>query len=268
MVINGKELGVSIKAGLQAKLAGTSGAPLLGVVGVALDEVSLRYVRNKERFGNDLGATLILSDLPISCTTLDVINEINFLAATCDAIIVQLPLPGHIDRDEVLKNIPAHKDVDELNPLSRFNDDALFISPVVLSAQCALGELPTSNDTVVVLGTGYVVGQPIIEWLKSTPANILVFDHISDEADVVSALKKADIIITGIGKPYHITCDVIKEGVKIIDVGTSMKDGKLCGDCDPLCADKAAVFTPTPGGVGPLVVAYLWHNVVQAFLKK
>jgi methylenetetrahydrofolate dehydrogenase (NADP+)/methenyltetrahydrofolate cyclohydrolase len=119
------------------------------------------------------------------------------------------------------------------------------------------------KNKFVVAGKGKLVGRPVAVWLAGEGADVLAVDD--QTGDINKQLKQADVIISGIGKPGFITPDMIKDGVVLIDAGTSEQAGKLAGDIDPACADKASLLTPVPGGVGPVVLSMLFNNLWRLF---
>ena len=174
-------------------------------------------------------------------------------------IIIQLPLPSNLNTDELLALIPAAKDVDALTA------EARVMPPVV----GAVAEILTKNKIdlkgkkAVVVGKGRLVGAPVASWLTQAGAEVTVAD--SATKNLTELLLTADIVVSGIGRPHFIKPSMLKVGVILIDAGTSetSTDGgsKLAGDADPACAAKCTLFTPVPGGVGPLTVACLFQNL-------
>jgi len=189
-----------------------------------------------------------------------------------DAIIVQLPLPRGLNTAEVLNSIPIHQDADVLSnavraKFERGDVDAL-LPPVVAAIQkiFALGNIETKHKWAVIIGDGWLVGKPVATWLKLQGANVEVVT--SKTKDLSGELRTADIVVSGAGSPHLIKPDMLKNGVVLIDAGTSESGGTLAGDADPTCADKCSIFTPVPGGVGPLAVACLFENVVTLAERK
>jgi len=185
-----------------------------------------------------------------------------------DAVIVQLPLPLEMNTEEVLNAIPVEKDADVLSSVARaaFESGGLrnphLLPPVVAAVKHILefAQMSVALKNAVVIGEGFLVGKPVATWLKNQGAEVIV--ATKDSGDLSSILATADIIVSGAGSPHFITPDMIKEGVVIIDAGTSESNGTLKGDADPACAAKCSMFTPVPGGVGPIAVACLFENAV------
>jgi methylenetetrahydrofolate dehydrogenase (NADP+)/methenyltetrahydrofolate cyclohydrolase len=181
------------------------------------------------------------------------------VAAQVDGVVVQLPFPPHIDREAVLQAVPVEKDPDGFS----YEREALACMPPVTGA---IIEIAKTHDVsfldkrIVVLGQGRLVGGPITHYLKAINATVTVLDQ-ADTAEGL-AIKDADIVITGIGRAHFVTEVMVKEGVVIFDAGTSEDGGVVAGDVHPAVAQKSALFTPVPGGIGPITVAVLLRNLV------
>jgi methylenetetrahydrofolate dehydrogenase (NADP+)/methenyltetrahydrofolate cyclohydrolase len=193
-------------------------------------------------------------------TTEDIIGKI--LLPGADSIIVQLPLPAHIDTEAVLNAIPVELDADVLSAEARRRFEAgspeALLPPVVGAIKEILerSQVQVEGKRTVVLGQGWLVGEPAALWLGQQGAQV----EVVDRADSLESLKDAEIIISGAGSPRLITPERVSSGVVIIDAGTSESNGAIVGDATPECADIASVFTPVPGGVGPVAVACLFQN--------
>lgn len=188
------------------------------------------------------------------------------LAAEADAVIVQLPLPEGTDTKVVCDTIPLEKDADVLSSAARarFEQDETeaLLPPVVGAVKKILeiGGVTVAGKLAVVVGKGFLVGAPVATWLTHQGAEVTVVTR--ETADLFEALSGADIVVSGAGVPNLITPDVLKQGVVLIDAGTSESGGAIVGDADPACAAKCALFTPVPGGIGPVAVACLFENAV------
>ncbi|MDB5244329.1 MAG: Methenyltetrahydrofolate cyclohydrolase [Parcubacteria group bacterium] len=183
-----------------------------------------------------------------------------------DGIIVQLPLPKNMNTQDVLNSIPLEKDADVLcvNARDRFErgDRDAILPPVVSAIQKILekANISVADKKAVVIGAGFLVGAPVALWLRQQGADVSVVTL--ESGDLVASLRTADIIVSGTGSPHLIKPDMIKEGVVLIDAGSSELGGVVVGDADPVCAEKCSLFTPVPGGVGPVAVACLFENAV------
>ncbi len=182
-----------------------------------------------------------------------------------DAVIVQLPLPDGVDAQAACNAIPLGKDADVLSRAARAKfeqgEQRALLPPVVGAIKEILerGEVSVAGKKAVVIGSGFLVGAPAATWLAEQGARVTVATR---ETDLTQALKEADIIIAGAGVPGLIRPDMIQEGVVLIDASTSESNGVIVGDADPACASKCSIFTPVPGGVGPIAVACLFENVL------
>lgn len=257
MIVDGKKLADEIKSELKAKARGKSLS--LAVVWVGEDPVSERYVEKKKKFGLDIGVEVVVHEYPSDILEEDLVEEITRLNNddNISGIIVQLPLPAEIDEQKILNLISPNKDVDALG------EEARVFPPTIGAVKEILerNNIELSGKKVVVLGKGKLVGRPAAIWLTQEGANVSVID--SKTPDPASILKQADIIVSGVGRSDLITPEVLKEGVVLIDAGTSESSGQLKGDADPACADKCSLFTPVPGGVGPLTVVMLFKNLLE-----
>lgn len=226
----------------------------LGIVVGEKNPVIDSFVKIKEKAAHKIGVTLVRRELPPGTNTGEAIAEVLALAETTDGIIVQLPLPAAIDTDKVLAAIPPEKDVDgiSLDPLVRPP-----VAEAVAEILAHAGVDPKGKKAVVV-GSGRLVGAPAAALLALHGADVDVLTR----GDSLQKLKAADIVVLGAGEPGFVQPEHLKEGVILIDAGTSETGGKVKGDADPACAEVASIFTPVPGGVGPIAVAMIFKNLV------
>jgi len=250
MIIDGNTIAEDIYAQLSASRSLT-----LGIVVGASNPVTNSFVRIKEKAADRLGVSLVRSELGHEATTADAIAAIAALSHNVDGLIVQLPLPSGIDTDSALAAIPPGKDVDGIskNPIVR-PPVAEAVGEILIRA----GIDPRGKRAVVV-GSGRLVGMPAAALLANLGADV----HIITLGDSLTPLSQADIIVSGAGQPGLIQPENIKDGAVLIDAGTSESEGKVAGDADPSCAAKASVFTPVPGGVGPIAVAMIFKNLFE-----
>lgn len=231
MIIDGKKIAQQIVAELGESLVGRT----LGVVMNTGDAATESFVKIKEKTAERLGVVLQRFD---ATQILE--------ALLCDGVVVQLPIEN---ADALLAQVPPEKDVDHfpMAPVAATVLEILKRSDVSLSGKRA-----------VVVGEGRLVGKPTAAMLKERGAEVHI---VSLEQGSLDMLKDADIVVSGAGSPGLIKPEMLKQGVVLIDAGTSESAGKLVGDCGPRCADVASVFTPVPGGVGPIAVAMLFKNL-------
>lgn len=255
--------------------------PGLAVVIVGEDPASVVYVRNKQKAAGDAGMASESVHLPADARQEDILEAIDGLnrAQHIHGVLVQLPLPDHIDENIVLEAVKPGKDVDGLHP---FNMGLLmagrprFVPATVAGAQEMLlrsGHDPAGKH-VVVCGRSNIVGKPaallFMQRLEGSNATVTVCH--TRTRDIASITRQADILIAAVGRPRFVTADMVKDGVVVVDVGTNRVDDpdrergyRLVGDVDfgPV-SEKAAAITPVPGGVGPMTIAMLLHNTLKA----
>lgn len=224
------------------------------------DPASTSFVAKKIRIAKELGIATenihISSDISIAeaCTCIRSIAEKKHTG-----IVVQLPLPPSLDIDTIISCIPPDQDIDALRT------DSFYRAPVACAVQEILSyyDISTNNSSIVIVGNGRLVGAPVYKLFK-THSHVQQFDKNSDPITYKRALLTADIVITGTGVPHSITSSMIKEGCVLIDAGTSEQHQKIVGDCHPDCAQRARLFSTTPGGIGPITIACLFQNISTA----
>jgi len=258
----------------------------LDIVMVGDNPASRVFVNNKKRVGESLGVEVKVHRFAKgkdwnktteadtnTAMLLDALSEITG-DERVHGVVVQLPLPPHINEQEILDAVPAEKDVDVLGykAAGKFytNNKKIQILPSTLAGILRLlreyGVEDFTGKNVVVVGAGKLVGKPGVTYFMRREASASAFNIRSKTFDKKRALRMADIIISGAGSPNLITADMVKDGVIIIDAGTSKdpRTGKLVGDVDfKTVAPKASYITPVPGGVGPMTVAMIFYNLVQ-----
>lgn len=285
-ILSGKKIGKQIKEELKVeidKMKEELGVtPGLAVVIVGEDPASQVYVRNKKKTANKLGMQSFSYELPADTSEgklLEIVNELN-ANPECHGILVQLPLPKHINEEKVLMAIDPDKDVDGFHPTNVgrlvVGSDECFKPCTPHGCQQILirSGIETSGAHTVVVGRSNIVGKPVMNIMvqKATGANSTVTVCHTRTKDVAFHTKQADIIIAAAGVPKMITADMIKEGAVVIDVGIhrvgkNEKTGKdiLCGDVDfDGVVEKASAITPVPGGVGPMTITMLMLNTVKS----
>lgn len=246
-------------------------SPGLAVLLVGDDPASAVYVRSKERACREAGVQTFDTRMPATTTQAELLKKIDVLNADprVHGILVQLPLPPHIDAPTVLQRIAVKKDVDGFSwrNLGALLDGHPTLAPCTPSGTMVMLEragVPLSGRHAVVIGRSSIVGKPAALMLLARDATVTVCH--SRTVDLAAVTRQADILVAAIGKPRAVTADMIKPGAAVIDVGINrLPDGKLCGDVDfePVRA-VAGWITPVPGGVGPMTVAMVISNVVQA----
>jgi len=257
MIVDGKALALEILDSVSEQTSHMQEAPRLGIITCAPNFETQKYLALKEKKANEVGIKTEVVLVPETSTTEAIIKLIGELCTRTDGIIVQLPLPPSINAEQVITSIPVSHDVDALNP-----DTTRVLSPVIAAIVAIIKkyELSVSGKYVTIIGSGRLVGLPAYQWFTAQGSYVSVVTK--DTTDIVQYTQNADIIVCGAGSPGLLTPDMVKDGVIILDAGTSEDGGVLKGDADPACASKASLFTPVPGGIGPITIAVLLQNVV------
>jgi len=259
MIVDGNKRAREIKGELKVLVDTMSHKPKLVVVSVGSDPVTERYLKKKETFGRDIGVDVYVRKEDVDISEKELASVIRDLAGddSVNGIVVQLPLPKHIETKNILSLIPPGKDPDALGAKPKAP------SPVVGAIKDILdvNKITLKNKKVVVVGRGLLVGEPAERWLREGGATVEVVDI--DTENPTGVLKTADIIVSGAGVPGLITPEKIKDGVVLLDAGMSESAGALKGDADPACANLCSVFTPVPGGIGPMTIAILFRNLLD-----
>jgi len=276
-IISGKELSKQIREEVRLQVidlkAKYEAVPHLAVILVGDDPASQSYVRGKERACKRAGmdSTVILKEESTSEEELlSIIQALNS-DSNVHGILVQLPLPKHINEDKVIDAIEISKDVDGFHPLN--------IAYMHLGRSCILPATPKGIITMIhstgielkgkdaiVIGRSNIVGKPTAMLLLKEHATVTIAH--SRTQNLKEKCLKADIIVAAVGRPNTVTSDMVKEGAVVIDVGVNRVDDKLVGDCDfDNIKDIASFITPVPGGVGPMTITSLLQNTVECFIR-
>lgn len=276
-ILDGRAMADTILAVIHDKVAEREAQgkrrPGLAVILVGSDPASAVYVRNKKKACERGGVVSVSHDLPATATQAELLALIDTLNAdpTIDGILVQLPLPPHIDTETVIERIRPDKDVDGFHPynIGRLAVKMPTLRPStprgIMTLLRATGETLRGKNAVMV-GASNIVGRPMSLELLLAGCTITVCH--SATRDLESFVRAAEILVVGVGRPRMIPGDWIREGAIVIDVGINrLENGKLCGDVDyEGAAARASWITPVPGGVGPMTVATLLENTLEAAL--
>lgn len=274
-ILDGKALAGRIKEELRCKCGRLARAPQLAVVLVGDDPASAIYVRNKERDCRECGIDCRDHRLPADTTQEALLALIRALNRddSVDGILVQLPLPGHLDGAQVLRSIDPDKDVDAFHPenvgrLLLGQPRYLPCTPAGILALLREYAIDPAGKHCVVVGRSNIVGRPMAALLLQADATVTVCH--SKTPDLCSQCLQADILVSAAGRRGLITADMVKPGAVVIDVAMNRgPDGKLCGDADyAAVAERASFITPVPGGVGPMTRAMLLENTYRAALRR
>ena len=273
-IIDGKQISLDIKNELKEKVAKYKEQGIeitLVVVKVGNDPASAVYVRNKEKACEYVGINSKTLALPEETTEEELLNVVKELNEdkNVNGILVQLPLPKHIDESKVLLTIDSTKDVDGFHPVNVGKmvigeDTFLPCTPAGIIEMIKRTDIDIEGKECVVIGRSNIVGKPMAMLMLKENATVTIAH--SRTKDLKEVTKRADIIVAAIGKAKFVTADYMKEGAVVIDVGMDRdENGKLCGDVDFESVSKvASAITPVPGGVGPMTVTMLLVNCLRS----
>ena len=275
-IIDGKALAQKIRANLKEEVAKEGLHPKLAVILVGDDEASKIYVRNKNRACDEIGIDFEEFLLPETTTMDELLHLINELNNRNDisGILLQSPIPKHLDIKTAFEAISPEKDVDGFNPI---NIGRLEIGEPAFTSCTPSGVIEMLEEygveiegkSAVVIGRSNIVGKPLIQLLLNKNATVTVCH--SRTKDIEKYIKQADILVVAIGQSKFVKADMVKEGAVVIDVGINRdpETKKLSGDVDfKEVSKKASFITPVPGGVGPMTIAMLMKNIVTAERRK
>ncbi len=273
-IIDGKKISTEIKDELREKAAEMKKQgkeACLAVILVGNDPASTVYVGNKKKACEYIGIRSLSYELAEETSEAELLELIASLNAdtTVNGILVQLPLPKHIDEDKVIAAIAPEKDVDGFHPTSVGNlcigrKGFVSCTPAGIVQLLKRSGVAMEGKECVIVGRSNIVGKPMALLMLRENATVTVCH--SRTKDLKEITKRADILIVAIGKPKFITAEYVKEGAVVIDVGIHRgEDGKLCGDVkfDEVC-EHCSMITPVPGGVGPMTIAMLMNNCIQS----
>jgi len=270
-VLDGKAIAAEVTEALRVKVAGMVRKPGLAVVLVGDDPASAVYVRNKSRTAERIGLAHWQITLPAQTTEAELLAEVRRLAAdpAVDGILVQFPVPAHIERLRVVDNLPADKDVDGLHVINagrlmQKREGFVPCTPAGCMELLARTGMNLRGAEAVVVGRSDLVGRPIARLLEHADCTVTV-TH-SRTRDLAGHIARADIVVAAVGVPGMVKGAWIKPGAVVLDVGINrLLDGTLTGDVEfAPAAERAGWITPVPGGVGPMTIAMLMANTVKS----
>lgn len=273
VLLDGKKISEKILAEIREELKKTKKKLRLAIVVAGKDPVIEKFIAQKKRAAAVVGIGVRIYPFKKEITTNELRNKIAKIMHEKNntGVIIQLPLPEHINTQSILNAVSPEKDVDVLSARALGNvvvGKNPVISPVSAAAKILLEKYNISykDKHIVVLGSGNLVGRPVALWLMSEHVTFSVVNKETKNPEEI--LKEADIIISGVGWPKLVKGSMVKDGVVILDAGTSESEGKLTGDVDfGSVAPAAAFITPVPGGIGPLTVALLLKNLITLAKK-
>lgn len=274
-IISGNAISAQIKseiaAQIQVHLEQGRRAPGLAVVLVGADPASQIYVGNKRKSCEQIGIQSSSFDLPETTSEEELLALIEKLNQddTVDGILVQLPLPEHIDSSKVIEAIVPHKDVDGFHPynvgrLCQRIPTLRSCTPYGIVTLLEKTGLNVRGKNAVIVGASNIVGRPMAMELLLLGCTVTVTHRFTDNLE--KHIREAELVVVAVGKPHLVKGEWIKEGAIVIDVGINRVDGKVVGDVEfDIASQKAAYITPVPGGVGPMTVAMLMKNTLTAY---
>lgn len=276
MIIDGKKISLDIKNEVKQQVEKLNPLqPALAVILVGDNPASAVYVKNKKIACGYVGIRSEAFELPQQTSENELLNLIDRLNKdnTINGILVQLPLPKHIDEEKILLAISPDKDVDGFHPYNVGSmmigkDTFLPCTPAGIIQLLKRSNVEIQGKNCVVIGRSNIVGKPVSQLLLNENGTVTICH--SKTKNLAEICKRADILVVAIGKAKFVTANMISKGVVIIDVGMNRdENGKLCGDVDfDACKDIAAAITPVPGGVGPMTIAMLMKNCLRAAIKQ
>jgi methylenetetrahydrofolate dehydrogenase (NADP+) / methenyltetrahydrofolate cyclohydrolase len=274
-LIDGKEVAARLRAGLATRIAGLSWAPGLVVVRLGEDPASGVYVRNKDKAAREAGFASRTRHLPDTTTEAELLAEIAALNAdpAVDGILVQLPLPAHIRAEAAIAAVDPAKDVDGFHPMNAGRLASGLPGLVPCTPRGAMHLLAEAGVALrgaraIVIGRSQIVGRPMAQLLLAADCTVTIAH--SRTVDLPGECRRAEIVVAAVGRPEMVRGDWIKPGAVVIDVGINrLESGKLVGDVAFAEAlPHARAITPVPGGVGPMTIACLLENTLEAALAR
>lgn len=262
MIVDGKALAQVIHEEVRTRTVALAHTPTLAVVTCAPNLETQKYLSLKQRRARALGIAVSIAEVSPLADTAMLVAAVREATLGADGVIVQLPLPPAVATEAVIAAIPPARDPDGF---CYVEDRALVLPPVVgaIDAIAKAHHCTFAGKRVVVVGAGRLVGAPAAHYARQEGAQVTVITKDTSAVMLAAACAVADIIILGAGSPGLLTPEMVREGVVVFDAGTSEEGGVLVGDADPAVAVKASLFTPVPGGIGPLTIAVLLRNLVD-----
>lgn len=257
MIVDGKAIAGQILSRVREEVQALSKPPRLIVFTCNPTFETETFLAIKRARAKEVGIILEVVEFPHDVTTAECVDVIKESVDGADGLVVQLPFPSSLDKKALIEAVPPSHDVDALNGTHHG-----VLSPVIGAVAAVLQhhEIVVKGKKVVVVGDGMLVGRPAARWFMEQGGMVTVVTK--ETPDIALLTREADIILLGAGFPHLLQPDMIRDGVVVLDAGTSEEGGVLHGDADPSCAEKSALFTPVPGGIGPITVAILLQNLV------
>ncbi|MEX0909877.1 MAG: bifunctional 5,10-methylenetetrahydrofolate dehydrogenase/5,10-methenyltetrahydrofolate cyclohydrolase [Candidatus Paceibacterota bacterium] len=258
MIIDGRLLSDDIRMQVAERVKRLSFKPKVALLVTDSSSVTNQYVQKKVAFGETVGVEVEVAQFGEKVTCEELADAVSVYGehSGVHGVVVQLPILKGCDTDLILSRIPKKKDIDALSGSS-------LVLPPVVGAIAYIAQKHSiyfTGKRVAVVGGGRLVGKPASLWASAQGSKVTMYKKGEVTSD---SFRDADIIISGAGSPYLITPDMVSEGIVMFDAGASEQGGVVKGDCDPACAEKASLFTPVPGGIGPITIALLFNNLLN-----
>jgi len=266
MIVNGKTIAERVKERVASEVRDREHRLRLGVVVVQQTPEIELFVRLKKKFGDGVGIDVDVRELdPLSQTNESFLQSILDATREYDGLVVQLPLPHGYDREQLFRIFPLSHDVDVIGDIAytQFREGNLPFLPPVIGAFdeiLQVNGVGLAGRNVLVVGEGRLVGAPAAQYAAQRGGQVVVANK--ETPNLAAHALNASVIMLGAGAPGILTPDMVTEETVVLDAGTSEEAGVVKGDADPAVGEKAALFTPTPGGVGPITVAKLFENLI------
>ncbi len=265
ILVDGKKIADDISTEVTLSIKELKTPPGMVVIACNPNFETQKYLNLKKVKATSMGISMEVITMPEDASTEEVIDYINRSVKNSNGIIVQLPLPRHINTDAILSSIPASHDIDAFS----YRENQVSVLPPVVGAIDEISkkyQIDWQDKKVVIFGSGRLVGRPAMIYAKMRGAKISLVTE--ETKDVKELTLTADLIVLGVGKPNLLRSDMIKEGVVVFDAGASEDGGLLVGDANIEVANKASLLTPVPGGIGPVTIALLFRNLLKLHLSQ
>lgn len=263
ILVDGKALQEERLKAMRAFVEARGTTPVLAAIAVDPDAPTRQFLHIKTKVAEAIGIRMETEIMPREASRDEVHAALRAACESAHGVVLQLPFPAHVPMQELFAALPSDLDPDCLGVAAGGllqSGEHVILPPVVaaIALMCRKYSVTLHGKRAVVVGQGRLVGAPAALWLEQQGASVVRLT----KADTLDAVREADILVLGAGAPGIITPSLIKERVAIFDAGTSEEGGKVVGDADPACAEKASLMTPVPGGIGPLAVAFLFENLL------
>lgn len=270
MNVDGAALAHKLQEELTESFAQLPERLVLSVVSLSTSSATEQFVGMKKQVGEALGVSVRVVT-PTVTTTAELVETIDGVVAESHGVLVQLPVPNTFDLIKTLNAVPRSYDVDVLGKEGRtaFEEGTSSVLPPVVAAMREIlvrHDIVVKDKRVVVVGEGRLVGAPAAVWFRQQGAQV----HVANKktADLAELTKHADIIVLGAGSPGLLSADMVKDGVVVLDAGSGEVGGRVRGDADPDIDARALLFTPTPGGIGPIAVTMIFVNLLTLWQER